>query len=153
MLATKRPPSLSTGPPAIISSNASTPNNILTKKSQRYGFYISKESLTDLNATTNATNATSTTTITANSNCVPQSADNSAAAPVLPPKPQRDYCRVEFPYAPQNDDELELKTDDIIAIHSMELPDKGWWRGELRGKVGVFPDNFVSLIPSMEGKC
>lgn len=59
---------------------------------------------------------------------------------------------MEFPYAPQNDDELELKVGDIITIHSMELPDKGWWKGELRGKVGVFPDNFVKLIAPTEGE-
>ncbi|KAM8706289.1 hypothetical protein ACLKA7_010550 [Drosophila subpalustris] len=70
----------------------------------------------------------------------------TAAVPTLPPKPQRDFCRVEFPYAPQNEDELELKVDDIISVISMELPDKGWWKGELRGKVGVFPDNFVKLL-------
>lgn len=74
------------------------------------------------------------------------------AAPSLPPKPLRDYCRVEFPYAPQNDDELELKVGDIITIHSMDLPDKGWWKGELRGKIGVFPDNFVKLMAPSEGK-
>lgn len=81
-------------------------------------------------------------------------AANAAAAtvPTLPPKPPREYCRVEFPYAPQNDDELELKVDDIISIVSMELPDKGWWKGELRGKVGVFPDNFVKLLPPSDGE-
>ncbi|XP_017968323.1 serine-rich adhesin for platelets isoform X1 [Drosophila navojoa] len=74
----------------------------------------------------------------------------AAAAPTLPPKPHRDICRVEFPYAPQNEDELELKVDDIINIISMELPDKGWWKGELNGKVGVFPDNFVKLLTPSE---
>lgn len=73
-------------------------------------------------------------------------------APSLPPKPQREFCRVEFPYAPQNEDELELKVGDIITIHSMELPDKGWWKGELRGKIGVFPDNFVKLMAPTEGE-
>ncbi|KAH8306324.1 hypothetical protein KR018_007571, partial [Drosophila ironensis] len=72
-------------------------------------------------------------------------------APMLPPKPQREYCRVEFPYAPQNDDELELKVDDVIALITTELPDKGWWKGELRGKVGVFPDNFVKMLAPSEG--
>lgn len=24
----------------------------------------------------------------------------------------------------------------------------GWWEGELNGKRGVFPDNFVKLLPS-----
>nr|AAQ22404.1 SD08724p [Drosophila melanogaster] len=74
----------------------------------------------------------------------------AAAVPMLPPKPQREFCRVEFPYAPQNDDELELKVDDIIAVISTELPDKGWWKGEIRGKVGVFPDNFVKMLAPSE---
>ncbi|KMZ06928.1 uncharacterized protein Dsimw501_GD21548 [Drosophila simulans] len=63
---------------------------------------------------------------------------------------RREFCRVEFPYAPQNDDELELKVDDIIAVISTELPDKGWWKGEIRGKVGVFPDNFVKMLAPSE---
>jgi len=71
---------------------------------------------------------------------------------MLPPKPQREFCRVEFPYAPQNDDELELKVDDIITVITTELPDKGWWKGEIRGKVGVFPDNFVKMLAPSEGE-
>lgn len=27
-----------------------------------------------------------------------------------------------------------------------ELEDSGWWKGELNGKVGVFPDNFVEIM-------
>lgn len=68
-------------------------------------------------------------------------------APSLPPKPVRELCRVLFAYAPANDDELKLGEGDIITILSKDLPDKGWWKGELRGKVGVFPDNFVVLLP------
>ncbi|XP_026832966.1 serine-rich adhesin for platelets isoform X3 [Drosophila erecta] len=79
-----------------------------------------------------------------------QAGGAAAAVPMLPPKPQREFCRVEFPYAPQNDDELELKVDDIIAVISTELPDKGWWKGEIRGKVGVFPDNFVKMLAPSE---
>lgn len=26
--------------------------------------------------------------------------------------------------------------------------DVGWWEGELNGRRGVFPDNFVKLLPS-----
>ena len=29
-----------------------------------------------------------------------------------------------------------------------DVEDKGWWKGELDGRVGVFPDNFVKLIQS-----
>ncbi|XP_058129592.1 CD2-associated protein-like [Anopheles ziemanni] len=72
-------------------------------------------------------------------------------APSLPPKPVRELCKVLFAYQPANDDELKLVEGDIITILSKELPDKGWWKGELRGRVGVFPDNFVSLLPPEGG--
>ncbi|XP_055716038.1 CD2-associated protein [Phlebotomus papatasi] len=68
-------------------------------------------------------------------------------APSLPPKPVREICKVLYPYEPVNEDELELLEGDIITILSKDLPDKGWWKGELRGKVGVFPDNFVLVQP------
>jgi hypothetical protein len=34
----------------------------------------------------------------------------------------------------------------IVNIVSKEVEDKGWWKGEIEGRVGVFPDNFVKLI-------
>lgn len=58
----------------------------------------------------------------------------------------RELCKVIFAYKPTNEDELDLKDGDVITILSKDLPDKGWWKGELKGKVGVFPDNFVQLI-------
>lgn len=48
-----------------------------------------------------------------------------------------------FAYVAQNDDELTLKEGDIIKLISKDGQDPGWWRGELNGKIGVFPDNFV----------
>nr|XP_053631341.1 CD2-associated protein-like [Cherax quadricarinatus] len=51
-----------------------------------------------------------------------------------------------FPYAAEHEDELELKEGDIITVLCKELEDKGWWRGELQGQIGVFPDNFVELM-------
>lgn len=67
--------------------------------------------------------------------------------PVLPPKPIREQCKVLYTYIPLNEDELKLNEGDIINIVTKELPDKGWWKGELKGKIGVFPDNFVTLLP------
>ncbi|XP_058059300.1 mucin-19-like isoform X2 [Anopheles bellator] len=67
-------------------------------------------------------------------------------APSLPPKPVREMCKVLYAYQPANEDELKLVEGDIITILTKELPDKGWWKGELRGRVGVFPDNFVALL-------
>lgn len=62
----------------------------------------------------------------------------------------KEMCRVLFPYEAANDDELTLKEGDLITLLSREVPDQGWWRGELRGKVGVFPDNFVEVVQQEE---
>ncbi|XP_054258288.1 SH3 domain-containing kinase-binding protein 1-like [Macrosteles quadrilineatus] len=82
-----------------------------------------------------------------------ESTSHSAAdVPQLPPKPMKELCRVMFPYDAVNDDELTLKEGDIITIISRDGQDKGWWRGELNGKVGVFPDNFIQVITADESK-
>lgn len=60
----------------------------------------------------------------------------------------RELCKVLYPYQPSNEDELELKEGDVITVLAKDLADKGWWKGELKGKVGVFPDNFVNLVSS-----
>lgn len=31
-----------------------------------------------------------------------------------------------------------------------ETEDEGWWEGELNGRCGFFPDNFVMVIPPMD---
>lgn len=56
-------------------------------------------------------------------------------------------ARVTYPYTAANDDELDLADGDVIVILDQNLEDDGWWKGELNGKVGVFPDNFVELLP------
>ncbi|KAM7363499.1 CIN85 and CD2AP related isoform 2-T11 [Cochliomyia hominivorax] len=151
VFASKRPPSTST---SVTTTTSSTSTAASTKKINRLSFHNSKEDL--LAATTTTSNNSSSTVAASNSTSSSSAAAAlllgiaDDAAPSLPPKPHRDYCRVEFPYAPQNDDELELKVGDIITIHSMELPDKGWWKGELRGKIGVFPNNFVKLMAVSE---
>ncbi len=55
---------------------------------------------------------------------------------------------VLFPYTALNEDELSLSEGQVINIVSKEVEDKGWWKGEIDGKVGVFPDNFVKLMPA-----
>lgn len=67
-------------------------------------------------------------------------------APKLPPKPIREQAKVLYAYDAQNDDELTIKEGDIINVISKEIEDQGWFKGELNGKIGVFPDNFVELI-------
>uniref|UniRef100_A0A8B9Q1V6 SH3 domain containing kinase binding protein 1 n=1 Tax=Apteryx owenii TaxID=8824 RepID=A0A8B9Q1V6_APTOW len=60
----------------------------------------------------------------------------------------KEYCKVIFPYEAQNDDELTIREGDVVALISKDCIDVGWWEGELNGRRGVFPDNFVKLLPS-----
>jgi len=44
------------------------------------------------------------------------------------------------------DDEISFDPDDIIT--EIEQIDEGWWRGRAPdGSVGLFPANYVELIP------
>ncbi|XP_072901971.1 SH3 domain-containing kinase-binding protein 1 isoform X2 [Hemitrygon akajei] len=54
-------------------------------------------------------------------------------------------CQVAFSYAPQNDDELELKIGEIIEV--LGEVEEGWWEGILNGKTGMFPSNFIKELP------
>ncbi|XP_069552592.1 SH3 domain-containing kinase-binding protein 1 isoform X2 [Brachyistius frenatus] len=75
----------------------------------------------------------------------------SAAAENMKTEPDgkakgRELCKVLFPYEAQNEDELSLKEGEIINIVTKECADAGWWMGEIGGRQGVFPDNFVKLL-------
>ncbi|KAL3317525.1 SH3-domain kinase binding protein 1 [Cichlidogyrus casuarinus] len=52
---------------------------------------------------------------------------------------------VEFDYTADETDELSIHKGDIIKQVSQF--EEGWFIGNLNGKVGVFPDNFVKVIP------
>ncbi|TRY95277.1 hypothetical protein DNTS_012211 [Danionella cerebrum] len=48
---------------------------------------------------------------------------------------------VEFDYLAQHEDELTIAVGDIIS--NIRKDEGGWWEGELDGRRGLFPDNFV----------
>lgn len=50
---------------------------------------------------------------------------------------------VEFDYQAQHDDELTIAVGDIIS--NIRKDEGGWWEGELDGRRGLFPDNFVRV--------
>lgn len=60
---------------------------------------------------------------------------------LCPPPPVE--AVVEFSYEAQQDDELSLTVGDIIV--NIRRDDGGWWEGELGGRRGFFPDNFVRV--------
>ncbi|CAC5402749.1 CD2-associated protein,SH3 domain-containing kinase-binding protein 1 [Mytilus coruscus] len=53
-------------------------------------------------------------------------------------------CIVEYDYEAEQPDELSIKAGQIIK--NVLIEDGGWWEGELDGKKGMFPDNFVKVI-------
>ncbi|XP_071999804.1 CD2-associated protein isoform X3 [Engystomops pustulosus] len=62
----------------------------------------------------------------------------------------KETCRALYNYEATNDDELSFKEGDVIHLISKDTGDPGWWRGELNGKEGVFPDNFAAIIQDSE---
>lgn len=57
---------------------------------------------------------------------------------------KKSMARVTFDYDAENSDELTLKEGDMVEVLDQE--EEGWWKGELYGKVGLFPSNFVELV-------
>lgn len=41
------------------------------------------------------------------------------------------------------DDEISFNPDEIIT--NIEMIDEGWWKGQCRGRVGLFPRAYVQL--------
>ncbi|MGH0146455.1 UNVERIFIED_CONTAM: hypothetical protein FKN15_008287 [Acipenser sinensis] len=52
---------------------------------------------------------------------------------------------VEYDYEAHHEDELTIRVGDIIK-HVKRLEEEGWMEGDLNGKTGMFPDNFVKEI-------
>ncbi|XP_072466136.1 SH3 domain-containing protein 21 isoform X2 [Notamacropus eugenii] len=59
-------------------------------------------------------------------------------------------CRVLFDYEPEAPDELALQRGTVVKVLRKTTEDPGWWEGEFEGKRGVFPDNFVLLLPPIK---
>jgi len=51
-----------------------------------------------------------------------------------------------FAYIPEQESELHLEVgDEVDFIAEVE---EGWWRGQLKGRTGIFPSNFVTELES-----
>ena len=47
-----------------------------------------------------------------------------------------------YTYQAQRDDELSFTVDNIITV--LDRSDSDWWRGQLHGRIGLFPSNYVA---------
>jgi len=56
------------------------------------------------------------------------------------PKPMGKVIAV-YDYVAQGDQELSLEEGDIVTLVARE--DEVWWCGQLKGRMGMFPANYV----------
>ena len=50
-------------------------------------------------------------------------------------------CTAQYDFKATRDDELTIFLGDQINI--IEKREDGWWRGELRNSIGLFPSTYV----------
>ncbi|CAE8687643.1 unnamed protein product, partial [Polarella glacialis] len=56
-----------------------------------------------------------------------------------------------YDYSAQDGDELSFKEGDVITVLSEDI-DPGWYLGELNGRQGVFPQNYVEPLQEAESR-
>ncbi|WFD35439.1 hypothetical protein MCUN1_002293 [Malassezia cuniculi] len=65
-----------------------------------------------------------------------------------PPQPrQPTYVRAHYDFVPTERGELAFSRGDVIRVLASVY--EHWWRGELRGMVGIFPVNYVEPLPDI----
>lgn len=52
--------------------------------------------------------------------------------------------RALFDFQPSEPEELQFRKGDIIAV--LESAFKDWWKGSLKGQIGIFPLNYVEKL-------
>ncbi|KAF9295079.1 hypothetical protein BGZ88_002824 [Linnemannia elongata] len=75
----------------------------------------------------------------------------AAAESAAPPAPKNEgpvLARVEYDYEAKESGELSLEVGRVVTI--LDSSDPAWWTGDLNGKVGTFPSNYVKLLEHKE---
>ena len=71
----------------------------------------------------------------------PEKAAAPATDAAATSEPQKPLFRALYSYAGQHDDELAFNAGDVITLISKD--EEAWWKGEIDGRQGVFPSNYV----------
>ncbi|XP_044535573.1 GRB2-related adapter protein [Gracilinanus agilis] len=58
--------------------------------------------------------------------------------------PRTKFAKAQFDFTAQNPSQLSFSQGDIIEV--LEHSDPHWWRGQLCGRVGFFPRNYVQPV-------
>lgn len=76
------------------------------------------------------------------------SASERGSSPSRKEEKKRKAARLKFDFQAQNPKELTLQKGDIVYIH--KEVDKNWLEGEHHGRLGIFPANYVEMLPADE---
>lgn len=76
------------------------------------------------------------------------SAPERGISPARKEEKKRKAARLKFDFQAQSPKELTLKKGDIVYIH--KEVDKNWLEGEHHGRLGIFPANYVEVLPADE---
>lgn len=76
------------------------------------------------------------------------SASERGSSPARKEEKKRKAARLKFDFQAQSPKELTLQKGDIVYIH--KEVDKNWLEGEHHGRLGIFPANYVEVLPADE---
>ncbi|XP_038610884.1 SH3 domain-containing protein 19 [Tachyglossus aculeatus] len=75
-----------------------------------------------------------------------RSGPTAGAVPLATAGQKKEKARALYDFHGENDDELSFKAGDTIT--ELESVDEEWMSGELAGKSGIFPKNYVQVLPA-----
>nr|XP_044986785.1 vinexin isoform X7 [Jaculus jaculus] len=76
------------------------------------------------------------------------SASQRGSSPARKEEKKKKAARLKFDFQAQSPKELTLQKGDIVYIH--KEVDKNWLEGEHHGRLGIFPANYVEVLPADE---
>nr|XP_056716891.1 vinexin [Euleptes europaea] len=78
----------------------------------------------------------------------PEALDTALDSPTKKEEKKMKAARLKFDFQAESPKELTLQKGDIVYIHK-EI-DRNWLEGEHHGRVGIFPANYVEVLPPTE---
>ncbi|XP_005373726.1 PREDICTED: vinexin isoform X2 [Chinchilla lanigera] len=82
------------------------------------------------------------------SSALDPSVPQRGSSPARKEEKKRKAARLKFDFQAQSPKELTLQKGDIVYIH--KEVDKNWLEGEHHGRLGIFPANYVEVLPADE---
>ncbi|KAK9895200.1 hypothetical protein P389DRAFT_154014 [Cystobasidium minutum MCA 4210] len=74
-----------------------------------------------------------------------QAAASAPPAPSASPAQGPSRVKALYDFEPQEEGELAFRKGDVIRVINSAY--EGWWKGELDGRVGIFPLTYIEIIP------